>query len=97
MCEFLVDTVLTVRELSGTSGACFSVPLLLRQRLLCTILCVPDSRHGMHHGSRNLTFDMVAEPVCVEIIHGSAVDRVGRASKTDGGCVGFGTSCSANC
>ena len=41
-----------MRELSG---AYFSVPLLLRQRILCTRLCVPDSRHGMHHGSRNLT------------------------------------------
>ena len=26
--------------------------LLLRQLISCTRLCVPDSRHGMHHGSR---------------------------------------------
>ena len=47
----------------------FSVPLLLRQLILCTRLCVPDSRHGMHHGSRKshvpISFRMVAEPVFV--------------------------------
>ena len=30
----------------------FSSPLLSRQFILCTRLCVPDSTRGMHHGSR---------------------------------------------
>ena len=47
----------------------FSFPLLTRQLILCTRLCVPDSRHGMHHGSRkshvSILSRMVAEPVFV--------------------------------
>ena len=48
----LRSTACVVRELSGTIRCLFSVPLLLRQLILCTRLCVPDSRHGMHQGSR---------------------------------------------
>ena len=47
----------------------FSFPLLTCQLILCTRLGVPDSRHGMHHGSRNshvsILFRKVAEPVFV--------------------------------
>ena len=45
-CELLVDTVRTVRELSGTSGACFSVHFLFRQRILCTRLFLLETWHA---------------------------------------------------
>ena len=47
----------------------FSFPLLTRQLILCTRLCVPDSRHGMHHGLRkshvSVLSRMAAEPMFV--------------------------------
>ena len=59
----------------------FSFPLLTRQLILCTGLCVPDSRRGMHHGSRkshvSILSRMVADTLS-EFIHGSSVDSVGR-------------------
>ena len=53
MCvSFWSATACAVRELPGKLRCLLSVPLLLRQLILCTRLCVPDSRHDMHHGSK---------------------------------------------
>ena len=59
-----------MRELSGTSGACFSVLLLLRQNILCTRLCVPDSRHGARNGSLKTS--------CVHLIPQNSQNGVSR-------------------
>ena len=93
MCEFLVDTVLCESCLAHQVPV-FPFPCCCVSVSCARFLRVPDSRHGMHHGSRNLTCPSHPtwwrEPVFAEIIHGSAVDRVGRAFKTDGGRVGCG-------
>ena len=49
---FLPSTVCLVQEAIGTSGACCRCSFPCYQLILCTRLCVHDSRHAAHNGSR---------------------------------------------
>ena len=44
-----------MQEAIGTSGACCRYSFPCCQRILCTRLCVHDSRHASHNGSRKIS------------------------------------------
>ena len=48
----LPSAVCLVQEAIGTSGACCRCSFPCCQLILCTRLCVHDSRHASHNGSR---------------------------------------------
>ena len=85
--QLLLSAVRLVQEAIGTSGACCRCSFPCYQLILCTRLCVHDSRHAAH-GSRQshvfISSHMVPELL---FVHGNIVTCFGEPSETDGGSV----------
>ena len=82
----LSSAVRLVQVAIGTSGVCCRCSFPCCQLILCTRLCVHDSRHAAHNGSRkpHMSFSshMGAEPV---FVHGNTVTCFEESFETDGG------------
>ena len=72
--QLLPSAVCLVQEAIGTSGASCRCSFPCYQLILCTRLCVHDSRHAAHNGSRtshvSISHTMAAELV---FVHGNTV------------------------
>ena len=62
----LLSGVCFVQVAIGTSGACCRCSFPCYQLILCTRLCVHDSRHAAHNGSRN--FKCPSRPTLIQFL-----------------------------
>ena len=85
----LSSAVCLVQVGIGTSGACCRCSFPCYQLILCTRLCVHDSRHAAHNGSRRPRMSISSH-----MVHGNTVTCFEEPSETDGGSFGRGTTAS---